>query len=158
MMRPFLKSLLCVGSTLLLVSCGGKPVLAPPPTIVNVTLAADANVNPDARGRPTPVVVRTYLLANPGVFEAADFFSLFEGDEKALGATLVGREEVTLRPGQTQASKLSPQTEAKAVGVFVAYREPNKTQWRAVAAVPQNKTTAFTVTIGRDRVSIAPAR
>jgi type VI secretion system protein VasD len=145
---------LCVA----LAACGGKGLAPPPPpTIVQLTVSADSTANPDARGRATPVVVRYYLLGNSGPFEAADFFSLFDSDDKALGATMVSREEVTLKPGDSISSKLSPQVEAKALGVFVAYRDPNKTQWRAVVPVPPNKTTAYTVSIKRDRVTISTA-
>jgi len=138
-----------------LAGCAGKvPLLSPAPTVVRLQIAADAAVNPDAHGRPTPVVVRYYLLGNPGAFESADFFSLFDSDEKTLGATLVSREEITLRPGETRASELKPQTEVKSVGVFVAFRDVNKTVWRATAPVPQNKTTTFAVSVQRDKVSI----
>lgn len=153
------RNLLSAGLCVMLAGCGGKAVTPPPPpTVVQLTVTADAGVNPDARGRATPVVVRYYLLGNSGPFEAADFFSLFDGDEKTLGATLVSREEVTLRPGDSISSRLSPQAEAKSLGVFVAFRDPNKTQWRAVVPVPANKTTVYSVSVLRDRVTISPAR
>ncbi|MCX9156593.1 type VI secretion system lipoprotein TssJ [Niveibacterium sp. 24ML] len=152
------RTLLVAGACVVLSACGGKTLAPPPPpTVVQLTVAAEANANPDARGRATPVVVRYYLLANAGPFEAADFFSLFDSDEKTLGATMVSREEVTLKPGDSIASRLAPQSEAKALGVFVAFRDPNKTQWRAVVPVPANKTTAYTVAILKDRVTISTA-
>ncbi|GAA5182305.1 type VI secretion system lipoprotein TssJ [Niveibacterium umoris] len=158
MMRVTQRSLLSAGFCLMLAACGGKALAPPPPpTIVQLAVSADAGVNPDAKGRATPVVVRYYLLGNAGPFEAADFFSLFDGDEKALGATMVSREEVTLRPGDSVSSRLAPMQEAKALGVFVAFRDPNKTQWRAVVPVPANKTTAYKVSVLRDRVTITPA-
>jgi len=151
------KSLLVAAVCALLAACGGKGLAPPPPpTIVQLTVAADSGVNPDSKGRATPVVVRYYLLGNSGPFEAADFFSLFDADDKTLGATVVSREEVTLRPGERIQSRLAPQSEAKVLGVFVAYRDPNKTQWRAVVPVPANKTTALTVAVQRDRVTITP--
>ncbi|WP_341675249.1 type VI secretion system lipoprotein TssJ [Niveibacterium sp. SC-1] len=156
-MKSAVQKWLCALVVLAVLSgCGGKaPIILPPsPTVVRLHLAADAQINPDTKGRPTPVVVRYYLLSNPGVFESADFFSLFDGDEKTLGATLVSREEVTLRPGQTLDAELKPQAEAKAIGVFVAYRDVNKSVWRASAAVPQNKTTNFSVAVKKDRVTI----
>jgi len=152
------RTLLTAGICAVLSACGGKAVVPPPPpTVVQLTVAADHDVNPDGKGRATPVVVRYYLLANSGPFEAADFFSLFDGDEKALGATMVSREEVTLKPGDSIKSRLAPMSEAKALGVFVAFRDPNKTQWRAVVPVPANKTTAYAVAIKRDRVTITTA-
>ena len=139
----------------LLPACGGKvPLLPPDPTIARFQIVADANVNPDSKGRATPVVVRYYVLANPAAFEGADFFSLFDGDEKVLGATLVAREELTLRPGQTASTDIKPQAEAKAVAVFVAFRDVNKSVWRATAVLAPNKTNIYNVRVQKDRVSL----
>ena len=159
MKRTLLRAIGMAGFVCVLSACGGKvPLLPPPPTIVNVALQADAKLNPDSKGAPNPVVVRYYLLANPGQFESADFFSLFESDDKALAGTVVSREEVSMRPGQTISVQLKPVQEAKAIGVFVAYRDYEHAVWRASAAVPQNKTTTFNVAVGGNKVLITPAQ
>ena len=113
-------------------------------------------VNADSRGRATPVVVRYYVLQNTAAFDSADFFSLFERDEALLGAAQLVREEATLRPGQTLKVELSPQGEAKYLAVLAAYRDVNKIRWRATAPIPQNKTTAYTVRVGAQGISISP--
>lgn len=144
--------------------CFGKPVLPPilqaepkpDPTVVRLEISADPAVNPDARGRAMPIVLRYYLLQNTAAFDSADFFSLFERDEALLGTAKIVREEITLRPGQTHATVLRPQGEAKFIAVFGAYRDVNKSGWRATAAIPQNKTTAYKVRIGPQAISITP--
>lgn len=139
------------------VGCGGKPPKPEPdPTIVRLELIADRSANADARGRATPVVVRYYLLQTTAAFEGADYFTLFERDEALLGAGKIQREELTLTPGQTRTAELRPQGEANYVGVFVAYREVNQTRWRATAPVPQNKTSRYSILVGRNGVSITP--
>lgn len=144
-----------------LAGCAGKPIALPPifkpdPTVVRLQLTADPMVNADSRGRATPVVVRYYVLTNTAAFDSADFFSLFERDEALLGAAALLREEVTLKPGQAVKVELSPQGEAKHLAVLAAYRDVNKTRWRATAAIPQNKTTAYTLRVGAEGVSISP--
>ena len=159
-MKRSLQAIAVIAMAFFLNACASNkvPLLPPSPTIVNVSLQTDATINPDSKGSPNPVVVRYYLLANSGQFESADFFSIFEGDDKALAGTIVSREEVSMRPGQTLDVKLKPQQEARAIGVFVAYRNFERSVWRATAAVPQNKTSTFKVSIGRDKVSIVPAQ
>ena len=61
-----------------------------------------ATVNPDARKRPSPVVLRVYELKSNALFESADFVSLFEKDQAVLGAELVSREEVILQPNDVK--------------------------------------------------------
>lgn len=163
-MRTLLKTSCWVAICMGLAACGNKSIQPPPaepplpPTVVQLTLQADALVNQDSRSRSTPVAVRYYLLSHPAAFESADFFSLFDTDEKILGATIVLREEVTLRPGQKVSTTLNPKSEAKSLAVFAAYREPNQTSWRAVAPIQANKVNVFQANIGRDRVDITSSR
>lgn len=159
-----LRIVTAVFATAALAGCFGKPVLPPilqaepkpDPTVVRLEISTDAAVNPDARGRAMPIVLRYYLLQNTAAFDNADFFSLFERDEAVLGAAKIVREEITLRPGQTHTTVLRPQGEAKFIAVFGAYRDVNKSGWRATAAVPQNKTTAYKVRIGPQAIAINP--
>lgn len=109
------------------------------PATLDAKVVASAQVNPDARKRPSPVVVRVFELKAPTLFEQADFVSLFEKDQAALGAEMISREEFVLRPGETKplAKPLSPET--KFIGVMVAFRELERARWRAVVPVVQGK-------------------
>ena len=62
--------LICTALIFMLFGCAS----APKPTLVQVALSAQANVNPDSRGRPSPIVVRFYELKTPTAFNNADFF------------------------------------------------------------------------------------
>lgn len=131
----------------LLSACGVAAAVALPgcsmfssgPATLNATVAAGAQVNPDARRRPSPVVVRVFELKAPTLFEQADFVSLYEKDQAILAAELVSREEFVLRPGETRplAKPLSPDT--KFIGVMAAFRELERARWRAVVPVVANK-------------------
>ena len=92
----------------------------PPPVVsdVSLILAAGADVNPDARKRPSPVTVRVYALKSPASFESADFFSLYDKDSATLGAALAQKEELLLRPGETKPLKLHLAAAVKAVAIM----------------------------------------
>ena len=109
------------------------------PAVLNAKVVASAEVNPDARKRPSPVVVRIFELKAPTLFEQADFVSLFEKEQATLGPELISREEFVLRPGETKplSKPLSPDT--KFVGVMVAFRELERARWRAVVPVAAGK-------------------
>ena len=117
-------------------------------TTVAVTLTAGADANPDARGRASPLTVRVYALKSPGPFEGADFFSLFEKDQATLGAELVQREEVLLRPGETKKLDFNLPPDAKSMGVMAAYRDLDRARWREVRPVVTGKAQAMDVTFG----------
>src|SRR5947207_3053449 len=97
-----------------LAACAAPP---PKPATIAATLDAHANVNPDARGRPSPVIVRFYELKSLAAFNAADFFSMFDRDKETLGAELVAREEFDLRPGEKRPLARTLQPDTRYIGV-----------------------------------------
>ena len=52
--------------------------------LVPMMLSAASDVNPDATGRPSPIVVRVYQLRADAAFAAADFFALFDEEQQTL--------------------------------------------------------------------------
>jgi type VI secretion system protein VasD len=109
---------------------------APKPTQISGSIEASAQLNLDSRKRPSPVVLRVYELKTAAAFNGADFVSLFERDQAVLGADLVGREEVIVRPGDTlpiAAKTLAP--DVRFIGVMAAFRELERAQWRSIVEV-----------------------
>lgn len=121
------------------VALPGCGVFSSGPATLSTTVVASAQVNPDARRRPSPVVVRVFELKAPTLFEQADFVSLFEKDQATLAAEFVSREEFVLRPGESKPinKPLSPDT--KFIGVMAAFRELERARWRAVVPVVAKK-------------------
>ncbi|KQW59224.1 type VI secretion system lipoprotein TssJ [Variovorax sp. Root411] len=135
---------------LFIAGCASKPVV----TTVAVTLTAGADANPDARGRASPLTVRVYALKSPGPFEGADFFSLFEKDQATLGAELVQREEVLLRPGETKKLDFNLPPDAKSIGVMAAFRDLDRARWREVRPVTTGKAQALDVNFGARAIRV----
>lgn len=119
-----------------------------------MTLAAAGDVNPDASGRPSPIVVRVYQLRADAGFAGAEFFALFDDADKALGADLISRDEYVMTPGERRTVDITIPEDARAVGVLAAYRDVRNAQWRAVIASPKG---GFSVSVERARVVVAGA-
>jgi type VI secretion system protein VasD len=136
-----------------LAGCASPP---PPPIVssVQLSVAAGADANPDARKRASPVTVRVYALKSSAPFDAADFFSLYEKDTATLGAELVQREEFLLRPGEEKAIPLKFGPEVKAIGVMAAFRDLERARWRAVHVVDIGKSVELKVKLSGSQVSL----
>jgi len=125
-----------------------------------MTLVAQAQINPDASGRPSPIVVRVYQLKSEDKYAQADFFALFDDDQKALGGDLLGREEAELAPGETRELQFAVSRDAKFVGVLAAFRDIRNSRWRAIQPAPKKGwldvfgKDAITVTVSRDAVAL----
>lgn len=136
-------------ATLALAACGGPP----PPTMVELTMAASADANA-IQNVPSPVVVRVYQLKSPAAFEEADYFQLDKSESEVLGDDLLGKDEYFISPGasQTVVSEVSPDT--RYLGVVAAFYNIDAATWRGTVAVPPNKTTAVTANIAAASVTV----
>lgn len=153
----FLAKFLTIAVALALGACASGP---PKADKARMTLKAEAQINPDATGRPSPVVVRVYQLKTEDKFAAADFFALFDDDQKTLGADLLGREEAELTPGESREMQFAVSRDAKFVGVMAAFRDIRNSRWRVVQAAPKKGwldvfgKDALTITVSRDAVTL----
>jgi type VI secretion system protein VasD len=97
-----------------------------------MTIFVSADTNPDATGRPSPVVVRVYQLKADAVFSGADFFALFDDDQKVLGADLISRDEFTLAPAEQRRIDVTVSGETRWLGAIAAFRDIRNAQWRVL--------------------------
>lgn len=151
-----------LAAVLIMTGCGkGAPppiVIAPPPkpAPAALTIAASADTNPDATGRPSPVVVRVYQLKGDAAFTGAEFFPLFDDDQKVLGAELISRDEYVLAPSEKRIIEVAVSDDARFVGAIAAFRDIRNAEWRVL--VPAARNGMLTVAVERARVvlSVAP--
>jgi type VI secretion system protein VasD len=156
---------LCAASAVA-AGCAKAPPPAPPQVPLTITAAPEAKVkapmtiaisadaNPDASGRPSPVVVRVYQLRTDAAFRSIDFFALFEDDQKALGPELISRDEFTMAPSERKTLDVTVASETRFVGAIAAFRDIRNTQWRVLVPAT-NK--AMDVAVERARVVMTVA-
>jgi type VI secretion system protein VasD len=119
--------------------CAKAPVIEPPPppAMLDVAMRASANVNPDAEGRASPVVVRVYQLQETAAFRKATLGELWGREPALLGAALVAQREFALRPGESARASMELPANVQQLGVAAAFRDFRGGTWRAVVDVPQ---------------------
>ena len=142
-----------LGLAVIAASCSSPPP-KPVVTAVSINLVASADANPDARGRASPLTVRVYVLKAPGPFEGADFFSLYDKDQATLGAEMVKREELLLKPGESRKLEFTLEPDAKNIAVLAAYRDLERARWRDLKPLEVGKPNTFTVNLAARQVKI----
>ena len=138
-----------LGAALFGAGCGGAPK-PPPPTVVNGTIQASPQLNPSINQRPS---LRVYELKSPAAFNSADFMALYQADQATLAADLVARDEFMLQPAENRPYKKTLGADTKFIGVIGAYRNLEKSTWRAVVQVIPNKPQTLTIRAGDLAVS-----
>lgn len=134
----------------LFITLGGCASLSPysDTTKLDLKLQASEELNPDLRGRPSPIVVRLLELKNPSSFNNADFFSLYQRPKESLMPDLVSFEEMEVRPGEARELKLSVQPGSRYVGVVAAYRDLPEANWRYVVSLEEGEINQAGVMLG----------
>jgi len=133
------------GATCLLVAfltagCASGP---PEDVVLRGTMEAVAAVNPDAQGRPSPLVIKIYQLKAGDKFELADFFALFDQPEAALGADLLAVEDVMMSPGEVRPYEGEFDPDTRFIGVVAAYRDINQAEWKSMMEMPERSVMNF---------------
>jgi type VI secretion system protein VasD len=122
--------------------------------VVDITMKATGDVNPDTAGSGAPLTVRIYQLGAAANFNGADFFQLFNQDEATLKSDLIKQEGYLLAPGQEKTVTITPNDQVKAIGFFAAYRMYAQSAWRASVDIPPHQTTTISVVAGRNGLQV----
>lgn len=115
---------------------GPQPMVAAPRRSLQLLVQAQRSLNTDARNASASLALRVYVLRDARGFEKASFDSLYDDDEATLGADMLLRESLHLRPGEARELALEISGEAHALAVFGAFREIEHAQWRAILPLP----------------------
>lgn len=148
----------CLLAVCMLTACASKP---PKPDPARARLVASEQVNPDASGRASPIVVRLFQLRDQDAFATAEFFDLYEKEKEILGESLVSRQEYVLAPGEARELEIPLDAQARFLGVLAAFRDIRAAQWRAVTRAPEKKLTdllgkdGVTITLDKDTVALS---
>lgn len=128
-------------------------IAAPPEAKVKaaMTLAASADTNPDASGRPSPIVVRVYQLKTDAAFKGAAFFDLYDDDQKVLGAELISRDEYVLAPAERKTIDVVVSGDTRFIGALAAFRDRNA-ESRTLVPAPRG---GLNVAIERARIVLS---
>jgi type VI secretion system protein VasD len=119
--------------------CGKPAVIDEPlrPVTIAIDVKASASVNPDAEGRPSPIMVRVYQLADGAALAKANLNELWADDARVLAASLVSRQEFVLAPGGSAQGSMTLAAATRQIAVAAAFRDFRGATWRAVQATPQ---------------------
>lgn len=107
----------------------------------SVTLQVAPDINPDGRRRPTPIAVEVFRLKSGDGFQRADYFSLQDRPEQALGGDLAGVDRFVLRPGESRTLHYAGDATVQQLGLVAGYRTLEKSRWKSMIALPTAKHT-----------------
>jgi len=124
------------------------------PTKINAKILASFEINPDAEGRPSPLVIRMYELKSNTGFEQADFFKLYDEEAATLGGDLLTREEIEISPGEGREIEHKAHDDAHFFAVIAAFRNIQQAHWRAITPLELNSKNKLIINIGKQTVTI----
>ncbi len=120
----------------------------PPPreTPTKITVRADANINPNQSGVPSPVVIKLYDLKAQTNFMARLLRAVRQRHCR-LGPEMLSKEVVEIVPGTTQEVDHTITGDVKYLGVIAGFRDISSAQWRSIVELTPAKTNYLLVTV-----------
>ncbi|MFC4258048.1 type VI secretion system lipoprotein TssJ [Marinobacter lacisalsi] len=118
-------------SVVLLNGCAVANYVVDPYT--NLSFEASDDINPDASGRASPLVIRVYELRSVDTFRSAGFFDLYDEPDSVLNEDLLSMQEVLLRPELVE--KLPTMTlheNTRYLGIVAAFQNIDEAEWKMI--------------------------
>lgn len=117
-----LQMLTAIVLVVFLASCSSNNGSQSSPGEIKINLIADRDINPNDNGLPAPLSVFIYNVKDVDVFSSADLFDILNGS-KSLQAASSKIYETILQPGGSQRVYITPDDDARMLGIIGAYRD-----------------------------------
>lgn len=121
---------------------------------IDISIKASKDVNPDAQGNPSPIVVRFYELSTAVDFRKADFAALFDNEQATIGKDIIRRDEFELKPEQTRNIARKAKDETKYLAVLAAYHNTANIKWRAIMSINSEGTARMALLLGKSGITL----
>lgn len=150
------RMLVLLTALFLLCACGGKK--ADPerePVELELVFLAEKDMNPNLKGRPSPLAVRVFELNGTALFEESDYFSL-QTDAKAVLAEELAAitQSFVIRPGSRKEIRKPATPGATALGIIAGYRNIDGATWQVVHPLPLPPEVGWFTSAPRVRLNI----
>lgn len=136
-----------------LAGCGG-----PSPTRLNLTIQTTAQVNPNSIGRPSPVVIRIFNLANDDEFQTSSFDALYRNNAKGSDSFILGSEEYEIAPASSRHINMVLPEGTKNFGMIAAFRQIDHATWRLVAPLRLHRKNKIDIIVGPSTILLNKKR
>ncbi|WP_281647717.1 type VI secretion system lipoprotein TssJ [Parendozoicomonas sp. Alg238-R29] len=115
-------------------------------TLAELQISATNDINLDDDGRPSPLVIRVFKLADARQFEREDFLALYEQAEDRLGRDLLGTVKLKeIAPGENRLEEIELTPEVRYLGVMAEYSRYGDTKTMLVLPVRAHYGNDFSV-------------
>lgn len=114
--------LIAVCTLVLVVGCASKP---PKAYEMSFEMVGAQDINPTAKGRPSPLAFMVYQLREPEPFLTAEFDTLFTKETTPIAESVVDKKQYQIRPGRRVTKRLNISPDTRYIGVVAAFREQN---------------------------------
>jgi type VI secretion system protein VasD len=131
-MKRSLNIVLVVTILSMLAACSSITRAVLPDHRVVAHIKTTPSLNPNDRGRPSPLSVYLFQLKKTEAFNGAEFFDLYEKGKETLGDDYVAVSKINLMPDTNSRLTLSLKPDVQYIGIVAGYHNMQSTTWRTV--------------------------
>ncbi|MCL9781230.1 type VI secretion system lipoprotein TssJ [Vibrio sp. S4M6] len=142
----------------LISGCSIRPKDVTEPHLV-VNIQAASNINPNTEGKPSPVVLRIYELADSQAFEQADFVHLYNDEQKTLkDSLLLVRHLPSVMPDKSSQQVLPLASGTKYIGVIAGFANYHDAKNKVIYQPMILRSTAINIELDGINLSVTGER
>ena len=120
-------------------------------TLVELQISADESLNLDHDGRPSPLVIRVFKLADARQFQREDFLSLYQQAESRLGNDYMGSVRLKeLAPGEARLESIPLSEDVNFLGIMAEYSRYDQTRNMLVLPIRAHSRNSFEILASSD--------
>ncbi|MEH6470527.1 MAG: type VI secretion system lipoprotein TssJ [Halopseudomonas sp.] len=142
---------------LLLPGCSSSETTPRHSEVLSIGVSVGADVNPDGKGEPHPVVLRIYQLSETGIFEGTQFIDLYKKDRQMLGGSMVDVVNLEpLQPGISQQVDIDLQYQTRYLAVLAEFAEYSNANTKALIKLSEDPLAqSMSIHVSGQQVSIS---
>ena len=106
---------------------------------MDVLVTASSDINPDLKGRPSPVALKLYQLKSLKGFQRADYDTL-RASHVPFDKDVLSVDEYFVPPYGVLRFSMEPQPEARYLAIFASYRDRDGAKWRRANGIRNVRT------------------
>jgi type VI secretion system protein VasD len=126
---------------------------------LRLNIQAATNINPNVKGKPSPLELRIYQLSDNQAFNQAGFVQIFNDPQGVLKADLlVARQLASVFPGENREVVLPLAAEVRYVGVVAGFSDYREAKNKIIYILSKDHNTSINIDIDSVNISLSEGK
>lgn len=121
---------------------------------LNANVQSTNYLNPNIYNQSAPLMISVYQLKSSMTFQQASFYEINNNADELLGADLLDKREIEIRPEQKQLLRIQLHPQTNYIGIVAGFRNTDIANWRQIVPIKSGKNIKINVIASTQAITI----